>query len=158
MKKLILILLLLTACDKNPPSCPFCNDEILKKQRIFENELTSSLYTHKPTTEGHMLIIPKRHVERYEDLTDEEILSIHHTVQKTHAAAQKLLGTKSYLLLQKNGKEVGQTVPHIHIHYIPQKDGAHPLALIWGFMMNPFRRPLSEEVMREKVTSFSEAF
>ena len=80
-----------------------------------------ALYTHKPIFPGHCLIIPKRHAPRFEKLTDEETLQVSRVIKRVDQAVIKVFGTSSYLLLQKNGTEAGQTVLHIHFHYIPRK-------------------------------------
>src|SRR5579871_6860426 len=112
MSKRLIFFLLLLYFPHAFTYCPFCDPEVIQKHMVGQDELGLVLYTHKPMTEGHTLIIPKRHIERFEELTEEEMISIYHLIKRIDAAASKTLGTKSYLLLQKNGKEVGQTVPH----------------------------------------------
>src|SRR4029078_13357621 len=103
--------------------CPFCDSKVIEYQKFYEDDLVIALYTHRPIFPGHSLIIPKRHVERFEMLNDQEITRISQVIKKVDKAAQKVFGTSAYLLLQKNGREVGQTVPHVHFHYIPRKTG-----------------------------------
>lgn len=141
-----------------PASCPFCSEEVLKKQSVHEDSLSYALYSHKPMREGHVLLIPKRHVERFEDLSEEEMLSLQNMIKKTDSAVRQMFGTKSYLLLQKNGKEVGQTVPHLHIHYLPQKEGSSPLSLLLSFLANPFRSSMDDDEMKAAVESLSSFF
>lgn len=88
-----------------------------KRQAFYKNDLVLALYSHKPIYPGHCLIIPKRHVERFEMLSEEEITEIGRVIKKVNQAVEKVFQTSSYLLLQKNGREVGQT-PHVHVHYI----------------------------------------
>ncbi len=101
--------------------CVFCDGEVLNRQKFYEDDLVFALYTHKPVLPGHCLILPKRHVERFEMLTDEEILRITQAIRLVNEAATQVFHTASYLILQKNGVEVGQSVPHLHFHYIPGK-------------------------------------
>ena len=103
--------------------CAFCDPAILSRQTFYEDDLVLALYTHKPILPGHCLIIPKRHVERFEGLTDAEVVEVGHVIKKVNLAVMEVFKTTSYLLLQKNGREVGQTVPHVHFHYIPRKAG-----------------------------------
>lgn len=90
--------------------CPFCRPEIIERQSYYEDDRVIGLYTHKPCVDGHCLIIPKRHVERYEDLTDEEVLNISQLIKKTHLAVKNAYGKEECLLLEKNGKYAGQDV------------------------------------------------
>lgn len=110
-------------CFADQSDCPFCDSRVLDAQTFYEDELVIALCTHKPVLPSHFLIIPKRHVERFESLSDEEFLQMGLVIKNVHAAASKVFGTTSYLLLQKNGTEVGQTVPHVHFHYIAREEG-----------------------------------
>jgi diadenosine tetraphosphate (Ap4A) HIT family hydrolase len=131
MKKILIALLVLTAIYFVWPdptyyssaNCPFCNPTILNAQTFYEDDLTLGLCTNRPKMPGHCLVIPKRHVERFEDLTDEESVQICRVLKKVDRAVSKTFNTSSYLLLQKNGRESAQTVPHVHFHYIPRKAG-----------------------------------
>ena len=101
--------------------CPFCDPDILSKQTVISGDKASAILTHKPAVQGHMLIIPNRHVERFEDLSSEELLEMDSLIIQVNSMEQKIFGNEGYLLLQKNGKEAGQSVPHVHIHYYPRK-------------------------------------
>ncbi len=121
----VCVYLLVDTSPKFPPGgyCAFCDQEVLNRQKFYEDDLVLALYTHKPVLPGHCLVIPRRHVERFENLTDEEITQMGRVIRKVNQAAMQVFKTSSYLLLQKNGLEVGQTVPHVHFHYIPREAG-----------------------------------
>lgn len=137
--------------------CPFCNPQVLEAQRFYEDELVWALYTHEPILPGHCLIIPKRHIERFEQLTDDESLQICHTIKKIDRAVTHVYETSSYLLLQKNGVEVGQTVPHVHVHYIPRKKGDDSIMKFLLRMFQSKLQILSAEEMRENVEKLQAA-
>ena len=101
-------------------SCAFCNPDVLACQEFFTAESVRALIDYHPISEGHSLIIPKRHVGCFEDLTDNEWKEIREVILRVHRAASSVFGEADYLLLQKNGKGVGQTVPHVHFHYVRQ--------------------------------------
>ncbi len=98
--------------------CPFCDPKTLEAQEFYHGPGVLGFLTHKPVVPGHVLIIPERHVERFEDLTSEELAAIGEAIKKIHITANKTFGVKEYLLLQKNGPRVGQSVAHVHFHYI----------------------------------------
>lgn len=132
--------------------CAFCDPVVLKNQTFYEDDLVLALYTHKPIYPGHSLIIPKRHVERFEMLTDAEITQIGRVIKKVNQAVMKVFGTSSYLLLQKNGTEVGQTVPHVHFHYIPRKAGDDSIIQFLAHMyIANLKPPISQTEMRDVV-------
>lgn len=139
---------------KYEKDCPFCSETILTKQCIYENESIYLLLSHKPILEGHCLIIPKRHVQNVIDLTPEELAAIHSAVKKLQNAKPS-----PFLLLQKNGVEVGQSVPHVHFHYIPRNKGeTSSLPVLTKFFFSPLLRPLSEEKMKKQITLIQKLF
>lgn len=138
--------------------CAFCNQQVIDDQKFYEDNLVTALYSHKPIFPGHSLIIPKRHVERFELLSDEEIAHIGQVIKKVNSAVEKVFGTSSYILLQKNGKEVGQTVPHVHFHYIPRQLGDDStLKFILKMYMANFGNPIESSEMKSSVEKLQEA-
>ena len=144
-------------CEPNS-ACAFCDHAILNRQKFYEDEHVCALYTHKPMLPGHCLIIPKRHVYRFETLTQEEISHLGMLIKKVNQASMEVFGTSSYLLLQKNGYESGQTVPHVHFHYIPRKEGDDSrLAFIFKMFMASAKKPISHQEMEKTVEMLKHA-
>ncbi len=151
MRKILILLLLLilgigldyvTSAPKTISSyCAFCDSKVLENQKFYEDDTVLALYTHKPILSGHVLVIPKMHHEVFHELTDQEIQSIGQTIKKVNIAVEKVFGTKSYLLLQKNGAESGQTVPHVHFHYIPKMEGDRSALKFVGNMIRSIVMP-----------------
>lgn len=150
-------------CNRAAPTlssenCPFCRTSILNHQKFYEDDLVLALYTHRPIMEGHCLIIPKRHVERFEMLSDAESARIFQTIRKVNQAAMKAFDTSSYLLLQKNGHESGQTVPHVHFHYVPRKTGDDSaLKFIFKMFLVNIQEPIDREKMQQAVKKMKES-
>lgn len=159
-------LIFLTYYVSNPSSeywdsgyCPFCDSQVLNNQKFYEDEWVIGLYTHKPATPGHSLAIPKRHVERFDLLTDQEMLALTQLLRKIHYANCKICEASSYLILQKNGIEVGQSVPHLHFHYIPRKKEEHSLLTFWmHYFWSLLKSPISSIEMQSRVEKFKEKF
>ncbi|MEI6242054.1 MAG: HIT family protein [Chlamydiota bacterium] len=132
--------------------CPFCDPKIIAQQKYVENEYAIGVYDIKPYFKGHCLIIPKRHIERYSEMTNEEAAAVLDLVKKTDIAVQKSFHTNSYLILQRNGKEVGQSVFHLHVHYIPNYEDSSPAWFYFRvFFCDPFARELSAEENRATI-------
>jgi diadenosine tetraphosphate (Ap4A) HIT family hydrolase len=102
--------------------CPFCNPEVIKRQSVAETERFHVLYCLTPATEGNLLLIPKRHLTRFEELNPLESVELLGLIQKTQAVFKRCYGLEDYILLQKNGKNAGQSVGHIHVHAVPCPD------------------------------------
>lgn len=138
--------------------CAFCDPAVLNSQKFYEDDLVLALYTHKPILPGHCLIISKRHVERFEMLTDAEITQIGKVIKKVNQAVIKVFETSSYLLLQKNGLEVGQSVPHVHFHYVPRKAGDDSsIQFILKMYIANAKKPISHDEMQEIVEKLKQA-
>ena len=125
--------------------CVFCERKILDYQKYYEDDLVIALFNYRPLTDGHCLVIPKRHISSFNDISDEEIIRVRQIIIKTDMAVRKIKNTKSYILLQKNGKEVGQTVDHVHFHYIPRKESEkYVFNFLLKFLTYPLKRPMSK--------------
>jgi len=72
---------------------------------------------------GHALVIPKKHMGTFMELSSKDYLEFLKTTKK---ATQKILGElglKSFNLLNNNYSDAGQVVDHLHLHIIPRKKG-----------------------------------
>lgn len=164
---IVLIIFLIPAIDIFNPkgntstSCPFCDPKVLEQQQYYEGQLVRVLYNYLPLMEGHSLIIPKRHVSRFEDLTAPEVTEMAITVNKVQKAFEKVYKTSDYLLVMQNGKLAGQTVSHVHFHMIPRKDLDYftKLRLWLSFLSRgiPFADHLSPEELAKKKAPLQEA-
>ena len=72
-----------------------------------------------PLARGHTLVIPKRHYEKVQDMTDNDNSDLFNTVLKVISKVDKVTG--STLLAIHNGKESGQEIPDVHVHLIPRQ-------------------------------------
>jgi len=107
--------------DPNNP-CIFCN--IKKSDLTDENELAYLSYDSYPVTDLHCLIIPKRHVKNYFELTDEEIVACNKLIKKIKKEIENKDPTvKGFNIGINSGKTAGQSIMHCHIHLIPRREG-----------------------------------
>ena len=107
--------------DPNNP-CLFCN--IRESGLALENENAYASYDSYPVSQFHCLIIPKRHVQDYFDLTDEELLSCNDLIKKIKKEILKKDNSVLGFNIGTNaGKIAGQSIMHCHIHVIPRRVG-----------------------------------
>ena len=107
--------------DPNNP-CLFC--KIRKEEFQFENQLAYSSTDSYAVSELHSLIFPKRYVETYFDLTQEEIQACNDLILKTKEKILKLdSSVKGFNIGTNAGKFAGQSIMHCHIHLIPRREG-----------------------------------
>ena len=107
--------------DPNNP-CIFC--KIRKEDIQFENHLAYSSIDYYPVSEFHSLIVPKRHVETYFELTNQEIQACNDLILKIkNKIVKKDSSIKGFNLGTNIGKVAGQSIMHCHIHLIPRRQG-----------------------------------
>jgi len=107
--------------DPNNP-CIFC--KIRNEELQFENLLAYSSIDSYPVSEFHSLIVPKRHVETYFELTKDEILACNELILKTKEKILKQDSSVQGFNIGTNaGKSAGQSIMHCHIHLIPRREG-----------------------------------
>ncbi len=133
------------------PSCAFCNEEVLNAQTFYEGKGARAIVDYKPAVDGHVLVIPNRHVERFEQLSPEEIAEMGEIIKKVDAAVKGIYHNTGSLLLQKNGREAGQSVPHVHFHYLPRFEGDSHLLFTFRFFTAQYFKPLEPQVLQKLV-------
>ena len=104
--------------------CPFCT---LPRERILgENKHAVWIRDGYPVSPGHSLVIPKRHVGSFFEVTDEERSDMLALLDLAKAAATDEFNPDGYNVGINDGPSAGQTVPHLHIHLIPRFKGDMP--------------------------------
>jgi len=105
-----------------------------------------TLYCLTPATKGNVMIVPKRHIERFEQLTAEEMQDIQREINLFSQVFTNFYGISEFVIIQKNGKNAGQSVDHIHFHMIP---APKPFAEIVQTAFD-FRERISEDEMKSR--------
>ena len=101
-------------------NCIFCkiiNGEI-KSDIIFENDKIIAFKDLNPQAPIHILIVPKKHIPRIENLKKEDNLLMGELVFAAKQIADKLNVKNGYRLVFNNGSNAGQGVEHIHLHLL----------------------------------------
>lgn len=120
--------------------CVFCN---LKAKYIIEEQdgwvLTVNIF---PRSTGDMIIIPKKHIEKYQQLNTEDHIIVSRLNCLGMELLSSLLGIKSFYLMIREGENTDKTVRHLHfqiLHYWkglidwhPQEDILPPIELAKG--------------------------
>ena len=107
--------------DLNNP-CLFCN--VKESGSAHENELAYASYDSYPVSKHHCLVIPKRHIKDYFELTNEELLACNNLMKIVKKEIINKDETVSGFNLGTNiGKVSGQSINHCHFHLIPRREG-----------------------------------
>lgn len=96
------------------------------KDIIVENELALAFYDSFPVSAGHVLIIPKRHVASFFELSSEEYKSIIELLNKCKKILDSKYQPDGYNVGVNIGEAAGQSVFHVHMHLIPRYKGDVP--------------------------------
>jgi len=100
--------------------CIFCNYEGTK---VINHQYWFAIFDGYPVSEGHMLIIPQRHVNLIDDLYPEEKESFFEILHDVQRVLNEIYKPDGFNIGVNIGKAAGQTVEHLHIHVIPRYTG-----------------------------------
>jgi len=104
-------------------SCVFCS-RIREREAVETCGTVAAFHDGYPVTDGHLLIVPKRHVGDYFDMTTEEKADADRLISILRERIQKDDPSVTGFNIGANiGESAGQTVFHAHIHLIPRRDG-----------------------------------
>ncbi len=108
--------------------CVFCD---LKEKYILHEEngmvLTITLFAY---IDGHMMIIPRRHVSSVKELTSVEWETVRKLMYLAKKMAKEVHGIKGMQYIQKDGSVAQSTVGHLHFHCLPFDD---PNLSTWNY-------------------------
>ena len=105
-------------------SCHFCQINELKI--VLANSRALAIYDGFPVSPGHTLIIPKRHIASFFELTAEEQTAMLVLLAEMRQILQKERNPDGFNIGINDGVVAGQTVMHLHIHLIPRYAGDVP--------------------------------
>lgn len=102
--------------------CPFCEivNEPSHPRIEKENKYAFVIRDGFPITQGHTLIIPKRHVGSFFEITPAEHQALFELMEQIKPSLDQQYQPAGYNIGINDGAAAGQTVPHLHIHLIPR--------------------------------------
>jgi len=101
-------------------NCIFCkiiNGEI-PSYTVYEDDIIKVFLDINPNTNGHMLIIPKKHYLDINDINDKTMSHINRIQKEMYKLVQEKLGASGCTYAQNNG--IAQDVKHYHMHLMPR--------------------------------------
>lgn len=102
------------------PKCIFCN---VDRALLAETDLSLAFLDAYPVSQGHTLIIPKRHIETIWEMTNEEYADAFDVIRKVKGILKGKFDPHGFNVGVNCGVAAGQTVFHAHIHLIPRYYG-----------------------------------
>ena len=105
-------------------TCPFCVPE--PSRLLVAEGLVRALRDGYPVSPGHSLIVPRRHVGSFEEVSLDEQSAMLAMLQRVRAMLDAELRPDGYNIGINDGAAAGQTVMHVHMHVIPRYRGDRP--------------------------------
>ena len=82
--------------------------------KVYEDDLTFAFMDIHPITPGHVMVIPKKQVDKYWELPDEDFQAVNDTVKKVCKRIEGVLNPGRVGI-----KVIGIDIPHVHVHVFP---------------------------------------
>lgn len=100
--------------------CLFCKiiEGSIPSCTIYEDEVVKVFLDINPNTNGHCLIIPKKHIVTIDEVNSELMNHILMVIKKIHSLLKEKLNVEGLTIVQNN--DLGQEVKHLHFHLIPR--------------------------------------
>lgn len=114
------------AADTHKKDCIFCQKS-KSKDIIHENDHAFAVLDGFPVSEGHTLIIPKRHFSDYFEIFEKEYVDVHDLIRvRRKELLERDKSIQGFNVGANSGEVAGQTIWHCHIHLIPRRTGDTP--------------------------------
>jgi diadenosine tetraphosphate (Ap4A) HIT family hydrolase len=104
-----------------PAGCPFC--AVAPARIAYDAELVIGIWDGFPVTDGHALVVPRRHVASWFEATVDEHAALLAGIAAMRALVLARGPVDGWNLGINDGPAAGQTVPHLHVHLIPRRAG-----------------------------------
>ena len=104
-------------------NCIFCRiiSGELPSRILYEDEETMAFMDAAGDVDGHVLVVPRKHVKNILDCDEETLFAVMRTVKKLSDHFTEDCGYDGVNLLNASDESAGQSVPHFHVHIIPRK-------------------------------------
>ena len=96
---------------------------------VLDDEEALGFLDVRPLFPGHVLVVPRRHVEQLTDLPPDRVGPLFTRVQAVAAAVREACGAQGSFVAMNN--TVSQSVPHLHVHVVPRTKGDGLRGFFW---------------------------
>ncbi len=134
--------------------CQFCDKVVIKDQEVkqLEGEYWRVLACKYPYMDGNLMIIPKRHVERTDKLSQKEWAEFSDMLLKSQHLLSQLFATKSFNIMMQVGPNSGASIKHLHWMIIPRPKKVSLTG--WNVLQNFYFVSLSYKDLLKKINMF----
>ena len=107
----------------NKEECIFCNYKKQKELVVLEGNTAIIMANKFPYNFGHLMVIPKRHVENIEDLNKDEDKDVMLLIKRAVKFLKTAFNPIGFNIGLNIGNNSGRSIKHLHFHIIPRYDG-----------------------------------
>ena len=114
-----------------PAACTFCSilSGELPAHVVLDDDVALGFLDVRPLFPGHVLLVPRGHVEQLTDLAPDLVGPLFARVQALAAAVRDACGAEGSFVALNN--KVSQSVPHLHVHVVPRTKGDGLRGFFW---------------------------
>ncbi|KPK74602.1 MAG: hypothetical protein AMJ79_13600 [Phycisphaerae bacterium SM23_30] len=108
-----------------PEDCIFCRIVAgeISCSKVYQNDQILAFLDINPVSQGHCLVMPKQHFNRFDQCPAELAAELARHMGKIARAVVSAVEAEGYNILNNNGRCSGQLVEHLHFHIIPRRTG-----------------------------------
>ena len=131
--------------------CVFCRiiSGELDSATVFEDESTLAFLDLRQSNEGHVLVVPRNHIEQIYDLDELTASALANAVCKVARAVRQVYKPDGLSIWQSNGPAAFQEVPHVHWHVFPRYTDDGHLVVYPRDLAGRARREYSLQSLRD---------
>ncbi|PVI04570.1 HIT-like protein [Periconia macrospinosa] len=110
------------------------SDFVVTTHVFHTSPLSFAFVNLKPLLPGHVLVSPHRVVPRFSNLSTAEVQDLFLTVQRVSRTIERVYHASALNIAIQDGRDSGQSVPHVHVHIIPRKKDDLPEDAIYPML------------------------
>ena len=133
--------------------CVFCKiiSGDVHAKILYESTNSISFLDAFPLAKGHVLVIPKKHHQKIQDMSEKENIDLFSLVSLMASKIDSITGAT--LIAIHNGKDAGQEIPHVHVHLVPRSnaDSAGPIHSMFDSVLKLSESELDELYNKLKI-------
>jgi histidine triad (HIT) family protein len=131
-----------------PPVCVFCGivNRTVGSYIIYEDAEYIAFLDKYPISVGHTLVLPKKHFERVNDLSEKEFSALYARVHALNRHITSKLSAAASHISINDGAAANQLIPHVHVHIIPRNPNDSA-----GFTARKLMRPDEMDEVRKSL-------
>lgn len=96
-----------------------------------------------PLADGHVLVVPAAHIATIDALAPADADALFRAVTRLAGPVRTAVGAAGLTIGINDGAATGQTIPHVHVHLVPRREGDGGGSVHTIFRAGP-RRPVAE--------------